>query len=427
MFFLEADPPGFNEREYTKEFNRKSSKNVRLAVAFGLVVFNLYLILDYVEVPELFTHSAFIRLAVVTPIVVGLSSLLGRDRYLPLTRGIVLGCALVVGLATVYLHWCRNPEMNAQDPIGIVFTAIYVLAALRMRQREAIIFSGVLVVTICALLTYTGAPVGSWFSYLTASAVTCGLGIGIAHMIENSWRENFAQKTLLAHREAQAASLLEMVFPVPIAERLKAKKQSIAEFSGQVSVLFADIQGFTNLSEKLSPTQLVSDLDAIFSKIDQLCALHGCEKIKTIGDAYLAVSGVPMPGEDHAARIVGLALALQSAANTMHLGGHPVKFRIGIHSGPVVAGVIGKSRFSYDLWGDTVNTASRMESSAPANSIQISEATAALVSKQFELQSRGEIPVRGKGLCKTWLVVETKKSPEQTSDEKTKAVLRTAA
>lgn len=372
MFFLESHPPGFSEREYNLEYNRSVSRRAQIATSFGLIVFNMYLILDFIEVPDLFVESLIVRSLIVTPPVLLAIRLLSQKKYLEWTKTIILGSALLVGLATVYLHFSRNPMMTAHEPIGLVYTSLYIFAALRMRRREAFLYSGTMIFTVVSLLLYADASIQSWFTYLSALIVTCGLGIGVANMAENSWRENFMQKRLIAFRESQAAHLLEVVFPRAIADQLRQKKDSIAEYSAQVSVLFADIEGFTSISSQMRPTELVDDLDAIFSKIDTLCQSHGCEKIKTIGDAYLAVSGLPMPAQDHAERIVKLALALREEASNLTLGGHPIKFRIGIHSGPVVAGVIGKSRFSYDLWGDTVNTASRMESSAPSGSIQIS-------------------------------------------------------
>lgn len=416
MFFLEEEPPGFSDQEYSQEYNRDVSKSVRIPALFGLLAYNVYLVFDYLESPDQFATILMVRLALVTPLVLSLLSLLKREKYTRFTRVIVLVSALLIVLSIVYIDWIRNPQMLARDPIGIVFGVMYALCALRMRRRETIMYSLAVLGFMASILSYVGAAPSAWFSYLTAISFACLLGVGVSQIIENSWRNNFVQKKLIAHREAQAASLLEMVFPIKIAERLKQEKNSIAEYSGQVSVLFADIEGFTAASESLPPTQLVADLDTIFSRIDHLCALCGCEKIKTVGDAYLAVSGVPVASEDHASRVVRLALALHAESGNLSLGGRPVKFRIGIHSGPVVAGVIGKSRFSYDLWGDTVNTASRMESSAPSGSIQISSETAKLVASEFELVPRGLVEIKGKGHCKTWLVRGVKKISDKYSE-----------
>jgi adenylate cyclase len=171
-------------------------------------------------------------------------------------------------------------------------------------------------------------------------------------------------------------------------------------------VLFADIVGFTALSATISPAALVRMLDTIFSEFDRLADQHGLEKIKTIGDAYMVAAGVPSPSPDHAPRAVHLALDMIAALARFNADtGNTLRVRIGIHSGPVVAGVIGRRKFIYDLWGDTVNTASRMESHGVPDRIQISDQTRGLVQAAgFELEERGLIDVKGKGTLRTWFV-----------------------
>ncbi len=408
MFIWQEEPPGFNEREHIQDYNQAMGRYLRTASLWGLVVYDLFAIGDYFETPALFVHHTIVRLAVVTPAVLLIVWMMSVKRFVQHRRYLVLIGAFVLSMSVVYFEWNKNPEMLPRNPIGLVFVMMFGLSALRMMRREALIYALSINFAVLVLLTEANPPAQSWFSYLFVTVMASLLGLGVATLVENAWRQNFAQKKMIELREAQAAQLLEMVFPVTIAERLKAEKNSIAEYSGHVSVLFADIEGFTKISESLSPAILVADLDAIFSRIDDLCSICGCEKIKTVGDSYLAVSGVPVAAEDHAARVLRLALALRAESENLSLGGHPIKFRIGIHSGPVVAGVIGKSRFSYDLWGDTVNTASRLESTAPSASIQISDETAKLVADQFAIMPRGEVDLKGKGSRKTWLVLGTK-------------------
>jgi class 3 adenylate cyclase len=160
----------------------------------------------------------------------------------------------------------------------------------------------------------------------------------------------------------------------------------------------------------MAPEDLVEWLNRTFSEFDRVTAEHGCEKIKTVGDAYMVVSGVPIPDENHAERILLLALAIKSASEKITLNGQPLQLRIGISSGPVVAGVIGESRFAYDLWGDTVNIASRMESTAPEGSIQITETTKEAIQDKFVLEKRPQVQIKGKGLMDTWLILGPKLS-----------------
>ena len=163
--------------------------------------------------------------------------------------------------------------------------------------------------------------------------------------------------------------------------------------------------GFTELSGRTSPTELVEILNTIFSEFDQLAELHGLEKIKTVGDAYMVVGGVPMARDDHAEAIAEMAIDIQASITQFHLQtGEPLSIRIGIHTGPVVAGVIGIKKFTYDLWGDTVNIASRMESHGIAGEIQISETTYQKLQGKYVFQERGLIPIKGKGEMRTYLL-----------------------
>jgi guanylate cyclase len=189
--------------------------------------------------------------------------------------------------------------------------------------------------------------------------------------------------------------LLLNVLPEPVAARLKSRPGVIADHLPEVTVLFADLVGFTPLAERLPADELVGLLDRIFARWDALASERGVEKIKTIGDAYMAAAGVPAPRADHAEAVASLALAMRPevercAAET----GLPLEIRVGIDSGPVVAGVIGTSKFIYDLWGDTVNTASRMESHAPTGAIQVTARTRERLEAGFELRPRGQLEIK---------------------------------
>ncbi|MFZ4761041.1 MAG: adenylate/guanylate cyclase domain-containing protein [Burkholderiaceae bacterium] len=206
----------------------------------------------------------------------------------------------------------------------------------------------------------------------------------------------------LAHERQRADRLLHAVLPRTIAERLKSGPQVIADLHAAVTVLFVDMVGFTTFTSHNCPRDVVDLLDEIFACFDHLAVTTGVEKIKTIGDAWMAVAGLPEPRPDHAVAAAGLALELRSAfAAFTDRRGLPLRLRVGMHSGPVVAGVIGRERPAYDLWGDTVNLASRMESHAEPGSIQISAATAALLGDAFILVDRGPIDVKGIGPVRT--------------------------
>jgi len=206
--------------------------------------------------------------------------------------------------------------------------------------------------------------------------------------------------------QAKAESLLLNILPRSIADKLKAEPQTIADQFSSASILFADVVDFTPLSERLPPAEVVGMLDHLFSHFDVLAERHGLEKIKTIGDCYMVAAGVPTPRPDHARALALMALdmcaAMRSVDEVGHLG---LELRVGINSGPVVAGVIGRKRFLYDLWGDAVNTASRMESHGTAGRIQVTRATKELLDKEFLCEPRGTILVKGKGEMEAWYLV----------------------
>jgi adenylate cyclase len=205
--------------------------------------------------------------------------------------------------------------------------------------------------------------------------------------------------------KARAEGLLARVLPAPIVRRLKRGQTVIADHLETVTVLFADIVGFTPLAAKLSPASIVELLDTIFTRFDALAAEHGVAKIKTIGDAYMAVAGAPERCPDHAERAARLALAMRTYVGELaRERGIELSMRIGLHTGEVVAGVIGIQRFAYDLWGDTVNTASRMESHGQPGAIQLSPTTRDALGGRFAIRERGPIEVKGRGTIVTyWL------------------------
>lgn len=218
--------------------------------------------------------------------------------------------------------------------------------------------------------------------------------------------EHKLSQEALRYQQEQTERLLLNILPAPIAERLKAAEHTIADNFEEVTVLFADLVGFTPLAAQLSPTRVVDLLNQIFSQFDRLSEEHGLEKIKTIGDAYMVVGGLPTPREDHADAIAQMALAMQQAIATFNdRNQQNLNIRIGIHSGPVVAGIIGIKKFNYDLWGDTVNIASRMESQGLAGQIQVSEATYERLRDRYQFVRRGKLRVKGKGEMTTYLLV----------------------
>lgn len=204
--------------------------------------------------------------------------------------------------------------------------------------------------------------------------------------------------------QEKSETLLLNILPKEIVAILKNEPHTIADHFEGVSILFADVVNFTPLSATMMPTELVELLDDVFSHFDMLVEKYGLEKIKTIGDCYMVASGVPRPRDDHAQVLIAMALELRDYVSQHEFRGRKLTFRIGLNSGPVVAGVIGRKKFIYDMWGDAVNTASRMESHGQGGKIQITRAMYELVKNDFVCEPRGTVNVKGKGEVEVWFV-----------------------
>ena len=249
-------------------------------------------------------------------------------------------------------------------------------------------------------------PLPVWF---TSTMLALNIAVGgtiVFTLLAVFAAERRAALSALRLEQAKAENLLLNILPRSIADKLKDETQPIADHFGSASILFADVAEFTPWSERLPPAEVVGYLDRLFSHFDALAERYGLEKIKTIGDCYMVAAGVPTPRPDHARALALMALdmleAMRSHEEVAHLG-H--ELRIVINSGPVVAGVIGRKRFLYDLWGDAVNTASRMESHGTPGRIQITRATYELLADEFECEPRGTIEVKGKGEVEAWYLI----------------------
>ncbi|MFC1853620.1 adenylate/guanylate cyclase domain-containing protein [candidate division CSSED10-310 bacterium] len=218
-----------------------------------------------------------------------------------------------------------------------------------------------------------------------------------------------AEKQLKSEQE-RSEKLLLNILPPEVAEQLKQGREIIADNYAEATVLFSDIVGFTALSRQLTPDQLIRLMNDIFSLFDDLAQKHGLEKIKTIGDGYMLAGGLPVQHRDHAVSVARMALDMhQALAKYCQQNNKTLNIRTGIDTGPVVAGVIGKSKFAYDLWGPMVNTASRMESSGFAGRIQVTETFYQKVKNRFDLQPHGSVKIKGIGRMKTWFLIDEKR------------------
>jgi guanylate cyclase len=246
----------------------------------------------------------------------------------------------------------------------------------------------------------------AWFPPLMIALNVTVTGAVVFMLLVLFVRQREAALASLRIEQDRAENLLLNILPRSIADRLKTDTATIADQVAAASILFADVVDFTPLAARLKPAEVVGMLDNLFTHFDLLADRYAVEKIKTIGDAYMVAAGVPTPRADHARVIALMALDMREAMHSKDaVGDLGLELRIGISSGPVVAGVIGRKRFLYDLWGDAVNMASRMESHGTHGQIQVTRATYELLCDEFELEPRGTVPIKGKGDVETWFLV----------------------
>jgi guanylate cyclase len=314
-----------------------------------------------------------------------------------------------------------------QSYLGIIFVIQLVITVLKgglLASGLQVIFG--LIMVLVVLLLFGTTTAAWWFTAFVGSLV---FAVGVPNWIDPLYPVEYSDAnaafaifalgavalaiTLYFVRQRdrfqkESDDLLHNILPDEIAQRLKADDTMIADSFESSSVLFADVVDFTPMSATMSPTELVGLLNRIFTTFDQFVEELGLEKIKTVGDEYMVAAGVPNPRPDHAHAIAELALRIRDHVASNRYDGHEIRLRIGVNSGPVVAGIIGTHKFSYDLWGDAVNAASRMESEGLPGSIQVSAATYELIRDDFACEPRGVIEVKGKGEMNTYFLLDAK-------------------
>ena len=312
-------------------------------------------------------------------------------------------------LLILLLPWLVTLSLGGfkQSSVVIIWAALCPLGSLLLedlRSTSFWILGFVVLLILGAALQPVLSPAAlpesfvTWFFVLNVGAVVT-ITFGLLYYFVG--RRNFFQQ--------QAEMLLLNILPREISAALKAEQRTIADEYPAVSILFADVVGFTPMAAGMTPMELVGLLNQVFLCLDGLVEKYDLEKIKTIGDCYMVASGVPRSRPDHATALVNLALDMQAAVAGTRFDGRQLAFRIGINSGPVVAGIIGRTKFTYDLWGKSVNLASRMELHGRARSIQITRSTYELVRDAFDCEAVGMIEVKGAGQMEVWHVLGSKK------------------
>jgi len=352
--------------------------------------------------------SGFVWVAAINALVVAifiplLVALQWKPRLFSLWVQLLLGIILLVSIPLAALQG----GLVASGIDSIFTVAIVVMILILFGIRTAVLwFVAFLVVVALTLLIPTWVdplyPGETPEAEIAFNLVAFGLVMLLAMIYFVRQRDRF---------QKESDDLLHNILPDEVAMRLKADEALIADDYESASVLFADMVGFTPMSAQMTPPQLIELLNDVFASFDAFVEELGLEKIRTVGDEYMVAAGVPTARPDHAQAIAELALRIRDHTAATQFDGHDITLRIGINSGPLVAGVVGTHKFSYDLWGDVVNVASRMESEGIPGSIQVTKATYELIRDQFVCEPRGVIAVKGKGDMNTYLLVARRDSP----------------
>jgi len=376
-------------------------KRLTVLLSVGLLPFTLLWSAIYVAAGAPLPAAVPALYTLVTPVntlVFAWSRNLGVYRFVQLLMFLVLPWLLMLSLGGF-----------RESSVVIIWAALCPLAALLIEDLRQTVFwiAGFVALVIAgAILQPHLIPFGLPEAFVTwLFALNVGGVIAIAFVLLYYFvgQRNFFQE--------RSEMLLLNILPREISEALKAGPRTIAEQCDAASILFADVVDFTPMAATMTPLRLVDLLNEVFQCFDDLVETYGLEKIKTIGDCYMVASGVPRPRADHATAIVNAALDMQAAVAGRSFGGRQLAFRIGINSGPVVAGVIGRKKFIYDLWGEAVNLASRMESHGQSRTIQITRNTYELIKDAFVCEPRGTIKVKGADVVEVWHVLGRKPAP----------------
>lgn len=343
----------------------------------------------------------------------------------PVSRWLLPVAAVAAAWWGAALLWTLHRSLDAPGlgTTAVLLVGLWALVVLRLPPGLALptCLAPAVIHQIGLILSAEDAA-GTDLLHSTVTWLVLVAGVAISIFVDRSLRTQFAQEATIAaqrdviERERQRADeLLQNILPEAIARRLKDGAHPIADHHDGVTVLFADVVGFTALSTRLPAAKVVELLDEVFHRIDDIVDRHGVEKIRTVGDAYMAVAGAPKARPDHTEAIAEVALDIVAALEAM--AGEtatPIEMRVGIATGDAVAGVIGRKKFAYDLWSDTVNTAARMESHGVPGRIQITAATASRLERAYVVEERGVIDVKGKGPTPTWFLVGRREAPPST-------------
>lgn len=401
------------EHRFIHENNAKAARQARWGFLFGTFGYGMLAVIIYFLSPAFFDRAHLFLLGFILPTHFFAAIIIPYFVGFFYLQWVLVFANLSSNTAALILLYLAPEEFYLKYGYGLIIcVTIYTFSMLRLRTFFAIVASALVTGEYVAFMAFLRSmPLNDVIYSLALLAFVGTVGLISVFFFEQNSRTEFMQSrtiekqsALLADEKRKSETLLLNILPEKVANRLLAGERTIADSFDNVSVLFADIEGFTSLSRRLKPHDLVQLLNQIFSHFDSLAEVLGLEKIKTIGDAYMVGAGLPEPAEDHAEKCLAMAQGMIRILEEENPNlPEPLRLRIGIATGPVVAGVIGQNKFIYDLWGDTVNTASRMESSGVPGEIHITETTKNALGALAQFIDRGEIEIKGLGSMRTYL------------------------
>ena len=397
--------PAELEAEFSRRYNQEAANVARVALVLGILVFLSFYVWDRVLDVDNSLTTLVLRIGVAVAAIGALAipRVIFVRNLQPIMVTLITGAGLMHALIMSII---KGGMMHGIA--GVVLVLMYNFVFFRLRFFPSLA-AGIIITAAHEEAIRYCLPTDMFVVQNFFILSTLISGAAVSYLLESLFRTQFLTNRQLDAERRRANDLIEALFPTRIAERLEAGEKVIAESHAEASVLFSDLVGFTTLTEKLCPGQLVEVLNDYFSMLDQLTEKHGVEKIKTIGDAYMVVSGLSESERNTAEHIADFALemrdAIQEYAEQHHF---PLALRIGISTGQVISGVIGLKKPSFDLWGETVNLASRMESHSEPGQIQVSEAMYWRLHERYELTCRGGIEVKGLGRLETYFLTGKK-------------------
>jgi class 3 adenylate cyclase len=387
----------------------------RIAIIVGTLLLAVFGILDSYIFPDTYKTIWAIRFGLLVPIamIVCALSFTGMFRKIMQPATAVLMTVVLCGVLIMAAIGQKNELGSTLYLFGILPIVSFLFVASRLHFRYAVI---VAVITLIVFQIVLFRPNGLWptMTLSTPMAIAANfllvseivIGGTASYFYERSTRHNFVQKLMIEFERAKSDGLVYNMLPEAIAERMK-RREVIADKIESASVCFADFTNFTRLSSTLTPQEVLAMLDQAFKKFDDITQAYGAEKIKTIGDAYMVAMGVPSSREDHVDAMCAMTLEMRRAFQALPIvKQYQLNIRIGFSSGPMIAGVVGTKKQVYDLWGDVVNTASRMESNGIPGEIQLSHYAYKMIAnkERFTFEDRGEITIKGKGEMRVYLL-----------------------